>query len=132
MAIKAYVTKDRELAKAADMAGEELAKHRWHWTLDESNPGRVSISQYAREVGVTHAAVSTMVNGYVAWAVSSSSQPKPGTPTTLHEHVRAAHMSEERQQAAGAIAKATGRSFGEAAQPRNREEVTAVIAQAQD
>lgn len=28
-----------------------MTKHRWHWTLDRSNPDRVSVHEYAREVG---------------------------------------------------------------------------------
>ena len=48
---KAVVAEDKKLAKASDKAGEALMKHRWHWTLDESNAKRVSFAEYARQVG---------------------------------------------------------------------------------
>lgn len=45
------VKQDHELEGAATRASESLMRLRWHWTLDESNPARVAIREYARAVG---------------------------------------------------------------------------------
>jgi len=91
---------DHRLEEAAGRTAGELARHRWHWTLDESNPDRVSVREYARQVGKSHPAIRVMVNGYAAWVEDASS--------TLDDHVGRARMSEETRAAADAVAKARG------------------------
>jgi hypothetical protein len=46
---------------------EALAKHRWHWTLDESNPERVMPTAYARAVGRSQPQISIYAHGYEAY-----------------------------------------------------------------
>lgn len=94
------VATDHRLETTAERASGELAKHRWHWTLDESNPNRVSINAYAREVGRDHASIRVMVQGYAGF-VKDASVP-------LDDHIGKARMSGETAAAATAVAKARG------------------------
>jgi len=57
----------RALEKSAESASEQLAKHRWHWTLDETNPERVSLRAYARDVGRAESIVRKYANSYADW-----------------------------------------------------------------
>ena len=56
------------------LASEELARHRWHWTLDESNPDRVSFSEYAAGVGRHKSQIQSFARGY-ALKVASEGCP---------------------------------------------------------
>jgi hypothetical protein len=102
------VQQDRTLQKAAD----DLAQLRWHWTLDESNPDRVSFREYARQVGVHKKSVGAMANGYAAYITAGGGDvpPTPGEPQSVTDHIELANMGAERQDAVKAVAKATGAS----------------------
>ena len=50
--------------QASARPSEALAQHRWHWTIDESNPERVSLSEYARSVGRHLSNIAAQVKGY--------------------------------------------------------------------
>jgi hypothetical protein len=114
------VATDHQLEQIADKAGGQLAKHRWHWTLDESNPDRVPITEYARQIGKPHSAISSQVNGYALWLDENmSSAAADARP--LHEHVRRANMSSETQAATEAVAKARGTTFRTAEDKRPTE-----------
>jgi hypothetical protein len=64
--IQMIVKQDHELESEAGKANDSLARHRWHWTLDESNPDRFeSIREYARLVGRNEATIRTMANACV-------------------------------------------------------------------
>ena len=82
-----------------------MPTHRWHWTLDEDNPKRVSIRQYAKEVGVGFKRVANTVNGYAAW-----SSGDVGSHITLGECIERVSMSTERAAATEAVAKVHGMS----------------------
>jgi hypothetical protein len=58
------IQKDHELEGRAERSSEALAKHRWHWTLDPSNPGKVSQREYARAVGRSQTTVSHYAQGH--------------------------------------------------------------------
>lgn len=62
---QSVISTDRKLENASSSASEALMEHRWHWTLDESNPKRVSIREYARAVGKSHVAITRDANAYV-------------------------------------------------------------------
>jgi hypothetical protein len=64
---------------------EKLAQLRWHWTLDESNPGRVTVSEYARQVGRTEGPIRYMAKGYDKWIRSAERIP-------LADCIAEAHM----------------------------------------
>lgn len=58
------VAEDQRLDAQARSAQMDLAALRWHWTLDESNPDRVSFGAYAAAIGgKRHNTISRMVNG---------------------------------------------------------------------
>lgn len=99
------VEADRRLDKTAAKASEALAKHRWHWTLDESNPARVSVGVYARAVGKAYSVVYKYVHGY---------EGHLGSEITLSEAMERANMGAEKEAAVEAVAKARGTSFGHA------------------
>jgi len=60
------ISQDADLESAIERDTAALAELRWHWTLNDSNPNRVTISEYARQVGRVKSTISTMVNGYAA------------------------------------------------------------------
>jgi hypothetical protein len=91
---------DHQLEEIASAADGQLAKHRWHWTLDESNPDRVTVSEYARHVGRSQHAVRIMTTGYAGWIRDRS--------LSLGDHVTRARMGTETGAAADAVAKARG------------------------
>jgi hypothetical protein len=128
------VKEDRRLEAAHERTSEALAKHRWHWTLDESNPERVSLKEYARQVGRAFSSVKPMVNGYAAWKKANASEAfaEPGKPVTLNDHVQQARFGTERSEATEAVARATGKGFGGAAHPSMRSEVDEVLSTARE
>ena len=113
------IRRDQTLERAHATSQEELAKHRWRWTLDESNPKRVSIRQYARDVGRQFNAIHTMVHGYAAWINADQA-----SLITLTECIARASVSVEREAAVDAVARARGTSFNGARQ--RHEEVKRV------
>lgn len=118
------VQTDQRLQRSAD----ELAKLRWHWTLDESNPDRVSFREYARQVGRGEQAIRAAANGYQAFldAGAYGTVRAPGQPQTITDHVELAKMGAERQEAVKAVAKHTGRNVVDVASNK-RAEVDAVV-----
>jgi hypothetical protein len=118
------VQQDRTLQKAAD----ELAKLRWHWTLDESNPDRVSFREYARQVSSHEKSVRAMAHGYAAFVQTSAGPGAriPGEPQTVTDHIELAKMGEERQDAVKAVAAATGEAVSTVSKHK-REEVNDVL-----
>lgn len=108
------VTEDHELDQASELSAELLAQHRWHWTLDETNPDRVSFRAYARAVGVEYSRITRQVKGYVMWC-------EHGKVLYLTECIRRASMGAETEAATEAVAKARGQSFTGADGTRRRE-----------
>jgi len=98
-----------EIASAAD---GQLAKHRWHWTLDESNPSRVSVNAYANAVGRDQSTIYVMVNGYARFVMDASIE--------LQDHISRARMGGETAAAAEAVAKARGVSLSSVRDSRTK------------
>jgi hypothetical protein len=111
------VQADHELEKAANRSAGELARHRWHWTLDETNPGRINVNAYAREVSRNRQTIYVMAHGYARFIMDQS--------MTLEEHTAQARMSGETRAAAEAVGHARGVS-AKTAQEQRREEVRRV------
>lgn len=114
------ITEDRKLATAAD----DLAKLRWHWTLDETNPARVSFRAYAEAVGRSHVTIRNMATGYASFLNESVR----GTPNTrsLNDHLELAKLSGRKQAATEALADAQGLSVGNVASTQ-RDRVKDVV-----
>src|SRR5215831_2460354 len=93
------VEQDRALEEQASTAGLALVQLRYRWSRDESNPDRVSFSQYARQTGRSLTAISRDANAYLI--LNSAVE---GTMTVYEARVRAS-MSAERELAAEAVAK---------------------------
>lgn len=124
------VEEDHQLAKAAD----KLMKLRWRWTLDDSNPKRVGFRVYAREVGVGESRIRSDAKAWSKYQVVSSlprDRVKPGTPTSPADFRALEQLGEERQVAAKAVAKATGRSVSSVARDK-KGEVKAVLSKARE
>lgn len=114
------IKEDRKLATAAD----DLAKLRWHWTLDETNPDRVSFRQYAKDVGRDVRTISTMVNGYVTYLAESVAVH--GNTRSLNDHIELAKIGARKQAATEALADAQGLSVGNVASTQ-RDRVKDVV-----
>lgn len=123
------VETDQRLARSAD----ELMALRWHWTLDESNPDRISKSEYARQVGRDEATIRRDANAWAAWLEqeSAGNGRELGTPQTPSDFKELSKLSGERQEAAKAIAAATGKTPANVSANR-RDEVDAVLNRARN
>lgn len=99
------VETDHKLDERATKGMEALARHRWHWTLDESNPGRVSIRAYARAVGRSQRTVQAHVNAYASW------QGDDVHVVTFDEAVERAKVSAEKAAAIDALKDVSGQTF---------------------
>lgn len=96
------ITKDHRLEAEASSASENLAKHRWHWTLDQENPSRVPVREYARAVERHPKTIAGQAHGYAAWLVGAGTSAS----SSLNEHIERARMSEEKAQLVEAVAEA--------------------------
>jgi hypothetical protein len=92
---------DDRLDDGVRMAQEDLAKHRWHWTLDESNDDRMSLRSYAAASGKAFATVQSYANGYAA-----SLTGPPGR--SLADEIALANMGADKQIVAAAVANVEG------------------------
>ena len=95
------VEDDHKLEIAIERSSEKLARHRWHWTLDEGNALKVSIRQYAKDVGRAYATIHKYAKGYEAWLIA------PGDHS-LSEHMELQGVSVEKAAIAEVIAQAEG------------------------
>jgi len=93
---------DRELEARASGAMRELMQHRWHWTLDESNPERKAMREYARLVGRDIGAISRLARGYV---LLTSDDQMINTPA---EAYALAGLAPDKQVAVRAISELEG------------------------
>ena len=119
-------TRDAELQAVAADTATSLALLRWQWTLDETNPDRVSFRAYAKAAGLSDWSIRQYANGYAAWlAARGESAPSHPGQRTLTEHINLARMGTERQAAAKAVAKATGRPVSQHAVANKRALETA-------
>ncbi len=104
MALPANVIKeDRRLDQAASAASEELARLRWHWTLDESNAERVGLREYARAVGRDHKTIRAHAEGYKTWAGGGAAPS-----SSLNQEVERAKLGGDRLAATEAVAEIRG------------------------
>lgn len=100
------IEQDHTLEKSAEGAARDLILLRWHWTLDESNPDRVSIEEYARQVGRSQPGIWRDAQAGVLLDNGAVIQP--------NEARERATMGAETQEAVAAVASAHGVSFGQA------------------
>jgi hypothetical protein len=110
------IAQDWEWEAKQDGATEGLAKHRWHWTLDESNPKRVSIRSYARQVERGETTIRNMVNGYADWIARPRAR-------TLSECIERAKVGTEKAIAIEAVAQARDITFKTAASSKYKDDV---------
>ena len=111
------VEEDARLEQSTEMAATDLARHRWHWTLDESNPDRVTITEYARQVARAQRTIYRHAHGYAIYT--------PGC-INITEAMERATLSADRQTAVTAVATARGQSFKQVNRFR-KEEVNRVL-----
>lgn len=100
------IESDHRLESTVTKASKALAAHRWHWTLDESNPHRVSIRAYARAVGRDPKTITGHANGYARFVAEG------GAALGLNESIERAKMGAETEAATEAVANARGISLG--------------------
>ena len=98
------IEQDHRLEASTEEASQRLAQHRWHWTLDESNADRVSIREYARQVGRSQRLIQSYVTGYASWKVTTRA-------SSLGEEIERAKVGVEKEAAIEAVAEARGMTF---------------------
>lgn len=122
------ITRDRELDGRATRASEELARLRWHWTLDESNPNKVTLRQYAAAIGhSTHKTVGRYANGYALFVERGS---REGPALTIQDAIRLSEVAEEDRSMHEAIAEGSGRPVSQVSRGDNRHRTRATIERA--
>lgn len=129
------ITEDQRLDTAHAATIEALARHRWHWTLDESNAKRVSVRAYAKAIGRHERRVRAQVNGYATWtdqgADGTGRTPVDGAGVgfrTLDECIERAKVSAEKEAVIDAVAKAKGVTFGSARKDHQAVDTATAIA----
>ena len=123
---KKAIAEDHDLELRANRTTERLAKHRWHWTLDESNPDRVTINAYAKAVGRSFPSVARMVKGYAEFVGDSA------RAITLNDAIELANLGEERRAVTEAVADATGLSLATLRAGQHRAEINEVLSTAHE
>jgi hypothetical protein len=120
----AVVQADRKLQRSAD----ELMELRWHWTLDKTNPDRVGVRDYGRQVGTDHSRISRDANAWAEYLAASGagSSTIPGAAQTPSDFRELANLNAERQEATKAVARTTGDAVSTVARHK-RTEVDAVV-----
>src|SRR5262245_20192413 len=132
---KKAIVEDHRLEDAATIATDELMAHRWHWTLDKSNPNRVNFAEYARQVDRTQRTIRADAHGWAEWLAANAEEArlpgkKPGQAQTPNDYRALAMFGEEKRHAVEAIARTTGKSVRSIS--HKHEEVAAVISTARE
>jgi hypothetical protein len=97
------IAQDRRLEHSSDSSARALIRHRWHWTLDESNPDRVGIREYARRVMRDQGLISKYARAQLILAENPVCAP--------YEALSRAAMSPATVAAVETVAQAHGIAF---------------------
>lgn len=108
------VETDHQLENAAENASEALAQHRWHWTLDETNPDRVSLRAYAQAVGRHKETIREYARGYANWVTGDRQSP-------LGDVMKRVGMTAEREAIVEEVAAANEMTFQTARRHRTED-----------
>lgn len=100
------IREDQDLEQSMESASEALGYLRWHWTLDESNPARVSIRQYALAIGKNKEVIRMYAQGYASHALGG--QRPSGN---FSDSVVRAGLSAEKQLAVDVVAEVNNMTF---------------------
>lgn len=98
------VREDKRLDAEAKKAGEALGELRWHWTLNEDNPDRLSFAEYARQVGRSAKTVEKYAKAYA----KVQSDPRGAD---FQDAIATASYGEDRATVMAAYSKAAGISM---------------------
>lgn len=112
--IQEVIATDHRLEKTSERASEELARHRWHWTLDESNSDRMSLREYARQVGRGETTIRASAHAYLTFTA-------PGHRRTWNDSLERARVGSEKEAVIESIAEARGQAFSYIRQERPEE-----------
>jgi hypothetical protein len=118
---KSAIEEDHRLERAENAIARALLQHRWHWTLDDSNPERVSQRQYAAAVDRSQNAIRIDATAYTLMG------DKPGLSPS--EARALAQVAEGKRAAVEAVAAANGVSIRHVRE-HLMNEVTVVLMQA--
>jgi hypothetical protein len=66
------IQEDRTISRTEEEGLINLAKHRWHWTLDEQNPGRVSVDAYADQTQQRFTDIYACAHGYARYLAAGA------------------------------------------------------------
>jgi len=113
--LEKIVAEDRKLEQRAEGQARELMAHRWHWTLDESNPARMSLRGYAEMVGKSYTVIANHANGFALLRADRAGAISPS------EAMERANMGAETEAATQAVAQAHNLSFHYTRQERAAE-----------
>jgi hypothetical protein len=117
--IDAIVDTDRRLESEANTSTKALAHWRWRHTLDENNPDRFSLAEYARIVGRDRSQIGRYANGYKLW------RDRDSQDLSISDAIERARRSTETAEALDAVAEAHGVSVSTASRS-HRDEIREV------
>jgi hypothetical protein len=117
------IDKDQKLEAAAERSSEALAKHRWHWTLDASNPEKTSLRAYAKAVGRNFKTIRAQAQGYADWVMGD-------THHSLADCIVLANVSAEKAEVAEVVAQEEGVALSTVANRRGSDSLANVTEQA--
>jgi hypothetical protein len=128
--------RDKQLDAEIARTTEELMELRWHWTLDTTNPDRVTAAAYGRAVGRARQVISGDANAWARWLTDQSKRThmgaaQVGEPHTPDDYRQLVKLSDEREQVVRAVARANNKKFSNVA-VNMRKEVNEALTEAQD
>ena len=80
------VEKDKQLDGEIARKVGELMELRWHWTLDETNPDRVTVAAYGRAVGRARQVISRDAIAWARWLADQSKRTRMGAAQVGRTH----------------------------------------------
>lgn len=125
MLSQAVVAEDARLERLAERSRLELARYRWHWTLDLRNEDRIAIPEYARQVSRHVRTIDDMVTGYRQWTENSNNVRE------FSDYLARAKLRGDDRHATEAVAAARGIGV-ETARRHHAPEIREVKATAQE
>jgi hypothetical protein len=123
---QSVVEEDHRLEKTVEESSQKLGELRWHWTLDVSNPERVSMYQYAKSVERSTASIHAYAHGWEIYTASTSK-------LNMTEAMNRARTGKDRECAMDAVADTYGVKFSSVATTKKyRDEAREVLRRAQE
>ena len=126
---QSVIRKDHELEDRSTRSTEELAKHRWHHTLDPKGP-QFSFRAYAAAVGRSDTTIRAHAHGYERFVVGASAATSDVAPMSLPDAIELVRRDADTRAFSEAIAEGADEPIAKVARGDNAHRRGAIIEQA--